>query len=182
MTWPAPDLRIDYQNATVSADTHPGAHNETNLTLNDDYRPEILRLGNVVNDSYAAGDGTAVTGITAETTLAGVTRSPNLLGGEYLLNWWCPLRCRVAGVTVFDSVTVRLYRGGVLVAGTELALVTMSANERFIMTGAKLLSNVAAGNAQVTMTVQSSGALDTNTGGAASGTYGYSIQRLGASQ
>ena len=48
MTWPAPDLPINYQNATVSADTHPAAHNDTNLTLNDDYRPEINRLGGVV--------------------------------------------------------------------------------------------------------------------------------------
>ena len=46
MTWPAPDLRIDFQNATVSADTHPAAHNDTNLSLNDDYRPEIIRIGN----------------------------------------------------------------------------------------------------------------------------------------
>lgn len=53
MTWPAPDLRIDYQNATVSADTHPAAHNDTNVTLNDNYRPELTRVGGVA-DSTAA--------------------------------------------------------------------------------------------------------------------------------
>ena len=52
MTWPAPDLRIDYQNVTVSADTHPLAHNDTNLTLNDDYRPEINRIGGQLEDGY----------------------------------------------------------------------------------------------------------------------------------
>ena len=44
MTWPAPDLPFAFQNATISADTHPNAHNETNLSLNDNYRPEIIRL------------------------------------------------------------------------------------------------------------------------------------------
>ena len=56
MTWPAPDLPFDFQNATISADTHPSAHNDTNLSLNDDYRPEIIRLGDVV---IALGLGSA---------------------------------------------------------------------------------------------------------------------------
>ena len=61
MTWPAPDLRIDFQNATVSADTHPGAHNATNLSLNDDYRPEIVRIGNELL-TYLPLSGGTVTG------------------------------------------------------------------------------------------------------------------------
>ena len=45
MPWPAPDLPINFQNATVSLDTHPQAHNATNLSLNNDYRPELSRVG-----------------------------------------------------------------------------------------------------------------------------------------
>ncbi len=46
MAWPAPDLPINYTNATVSLDTHPSSHNDTNQSLNDNYRPELIRVGN----------------------------------------------------------------------------------------------------------------------------------------
>ena len=50
MTWPAPDLPINFTNATQSLDTHPTAHNATNLSLNDDYRPELTRVGGELQD------------------------------------------------------------------------------------------------------------------------------------
>ena len=64
MAWPAPDLPISYTNATVSLDTHPSAHNDTNQSLNNDYRPELIRVGgiadqNVLDIATTAGDLTA---------------------------------------------------------------------------------------------------------------------------
>lgn len=56
MTWPAPDLPIDFTNATPQEDEHPNAHNSTNLTLNDDYRPEITRLGSAVVTAQNTAD------------------------------------------------------------------------------------------------------------------------------
>ena len=56
MTWPAPDLPIDFTNATPQQDAHPDAHNATNLTLNDNYRPEIIRLGSAVNTAQETAD------------------------------------------------------------------------------------------------------------------------------
>ena len=53
MTWPAPDLPINFTNATQSLDTHPSAHNTTNLSLNDDYRPELTRVGGEIDNIQA---------------------------------------------------------------------------------------------------------------------------------
>ena len=50
MAWPPTPLPINFQNATVSLDTHPTAHNATNLQLNTDVIPEINRLRNFVGD------------------------------------------------------------------------------------------------------------------------------------
>lgn len=41
MTWPAPDLPIGFSNEDAQVDLHPDAHNQTNATLNSDYRPQI---------------------------------------------------------------------------------------------------------------------------------------------
>jgi len=41
MTWPAPTLKFDYSNTDPQQDQHPLAHNSTNQSLNDNYRPQI---------------------------------------------------------------------------------------------------------------------------------------------
>ena len=41
MTWPAPTLKFDYSNTDPQQDEHPLAHNSTNQSLNDNYRPQI---------------------------------------------------------------------------------------------------------------------------------------------
>ena len=41
MAWPPPPLPINFQNATVSLDTHPQAHNQTNVVINNDIVPTI---------------------------------------------------------------------------------------------------------------------------------------------
>ena len=51
MTWPAPALPITFANTTPQQDQHPDAHNETNLTLNADFAPQI-------SANLAAIDGT----------------------------------------------------------------------------------------------------------------------------
>ena len=62
MPWPAPDLPINFQNATVSLDTHPQAHNATNLSLNNDYRPELSRVGSSLAATQSVYQGVTPTG------------------------------------------------------------------------------------------------------------------------
>lgn len=49
MAWPPDPLPIDFTNSTPQEDAHPDAHNDTNVTINDDIAPEVTRLGGVVN-------------------------------------------------------------------------------------------------------------------------------------
>lgn len=57
MTWPAPTLPIDFTNATAQQDLHPDAHNVTNQTLNDDYRPELTRVGDLIAGTISVYQG-----------------------------------------------------------------------------------------------------------------------------
>ena len=73
MPWPAPDLPVNFANATVSQDTHPNAHNATNISLNNNYRPELTRVG-------AAIDGTRTVYLGANpTTDAAIIRTNGVL-------------------------------------------------------------------------------------------------------
>jgi len=58
MPWPAPDLPVNFANATVSQDTHPQAHNSTNLSLNNNYRPELTRVGQAIDGTQSVFTGT----------------------------------------------------------------------------------------------------------------------------
>jgi hypothetical protein len=58
MTWPAPTLPIDFTNATAQQDLHPQAHNVTNQTLNDNYRPELTRVGEELAGTQSVYAGT----------------------------------------------------------------------------------------------------------------------------
>ena len=64
MAWPPTPLPINFTNATVSLDTHPQAHNATNLQLNNDIVPEI----NTIRTGLPAAPGT----FTPTMTIAGV--------------------------------------------------------------------------------------------------------------
>ena len=61
MPWPAPDLPINFSNSTVSLDTHPGAHNATNLALNNNYKPELSRVGTQLAGTQSVYRGTSPT-------------------------------------------------------------------------------------------------------------------------
>ena len=54
MAWPPTPLPINFTNATVSLDTHPQAHNATNLQLNNDIVPE----NNTIRTGLPAAPGT----------------------------------------------------------------------------------------------------------------------------
>jgi len=63
MTWPAPNLPIDFTNTTAQQDNHPDAHNETNQSLNDNYRPQITTNKNDIADTRSVYSGTDPAGI-----------------------------------------------------------------------------------------------------------------------
>ena len=138
MTWPAPDLPFAFQNATISADTHPNAHNETNVSLNDNYRPEIIRLGSIVDDllplpiSKSAGTGVADIGSTP-VVLTAVSASVTLVAGQtYALTAWCPIRYGIGSPTVFVDMVLRSDQN--LLLGLQDYSDKIS-NERWTMTG-----------------------------------------------
>ncbi len=41
MVWPPPTQKLDWQNADISLDQHPTAHNDIAITLANDYQPQI---------------------------------------------------------------------------------------------------------------------------------------------
>lgn len=41
MAWPPPTQKLDWDNADVQLDAHPGAHNDIAATLANDYQPQI---------------------------------------------------------------------------------------------------------------------------------------------
>ena len=77
MPWPAPDLPINFSNSTVSLDTHPGAHNATNLALNNDYRPELSRVGTQLAGTQSVYRGTSTTAAAEIRTDGTITRTNN---------------------------------------------------------------------------------------------------------
>jgi hypothetical protein len=63
MTWPAPNLPVNFTNTTAQQDNHPGAHNDTNQSLNDNYRPQITTNRNDIADTRSVYSGTDPNGI-----------------------------------------------------------------------------------------------------------------------
>ena len=91
MTWPAPDLPIAYTNTTVSFDTHPEAHNDTNTSLNTNFKPELTRVGDELAGTQSVLVGTdpnAAASILSDSLLidtvtGGISMRPNT---GYVLN------------------------------------------------------------------------------------------------
>ena len=91
MTWPAPDLPIAYTNTTVSFDTHPEAHNDTNTSLNTNFKPELTRVGDELAGTQSVFVGTdpnAAASILSDSLLidtvtGGISMRPNT---GYVLN------------------------------------------------------------------------------------------------
>ena len=71
MAWPPTPLPVNFTNATVSLDTHPQAHNATNLQLNNDIVPKI----NTIRTRLPAAPGTF-------TPTLSVARTAVTLGSE----------------------------------------------------------------------------------------------------
>ena len=87
MTWPAPTLPIDFTNATAQQDLHPDAHNVTNQTLNDDYRPELTRVGDLIDGTRTVyqGDDPAGNAVVVADTVRIRTRFVSRYQGSTIL-------------------------------------------------------------------------------------------------
>ena len=81
MAWPPTPLPINFQNATVSVDTHPQAHNATNLQLNNDIVPEVDRLRNGITapDQFLPTMRVANVAVTLETLATRWTRNNSVV-------------------------------------------------------------------------------------------------------
>ncbi len=60
MVWPPPTQKLDWQNADISLDQHPTAHNDIALTLANDYQPQInTNLLNIDTNAAAIAQNAA---------------------------------------------------------------------------------------------------------------------------
>ena len=117
MAWPPTPLPINFQNATVSLDTHPTAHNTTNLQINNDIVPYINDRS-TVKYAYRTSSQADITSIV---DIAGMTVTiPTQTGRLYRIVAQLELLSNVAGdvVTLYvtDSNNLQLTR-----ATTKLA-------------------------------------------------------------
>ena len=177
MTWPAPDLRIDFANETVQQDQHPAAHNDTNLTLNDDYRPEIIRLGEQFNleRPFIARETATITGINFPATTILTRTFGGLLLGTYRCDVWGAFRWQ--GGTNTANVLMLLKANGATIAAHQIASRAFIVNERFNIAATNYFTMPSTGDVTYTITAETNDpAFNMQTESANGQTRGFAIQ------
>ena len=112
MTWPAPALPITFANTTPQQDQHPDAHNETNLTLNADFAPQISANLAAIDGTqlvYRGIDDTAVASVKALSV--GRYNPADVFQGN-LMTW--------RGIRAASDVTTNFTSGGAPVKALEV--------------------------------------------------------------
>ena len=124
MAWPPTPLPVNFANATVSLDTHPTAHNDTNLQLNNDFTPEINRINTLL------GPGTSST-FSISLANAGQAAVPIAYTARYIkagniIIGWFDLRVNVNAST--DA-------GQILITPTGLPPTAAASRNAYLPTG-----------------------------------------------